>query len=99
MGVGLATLSFNKSNMAQGLLRRSWFKYLNITKKLPLPLTPPPTFKKFLIFFNDVFRKKLQYLILRSGKFGNLVTSFFYTRKGDKTSLFLSYYRMLNATN
>ena len=39
--------------MAQGLLGRSCFKYLNIIKKLP-------------------------YLILRSGKFGILVTSFFF---------------------
>ena len=37
----LATLSFNKYNMAQGLLRKSCFKYLNIMKKLPLPLLPP----------------------------------------------------------
>ena len=37
-GVGLATLSVNRYNMAQGLLRRCCFKYLNIMKKLPLPL-------------------------------------------------------------
>ena len=40
-GVRLATLSFNKYNMAQGLLRRSCFKYVNIMKKLPLPLPSP----------------------------------------------------------
>ena len=65
-GVELATLSFNRCNMAQCLLRRSWFKYLNITKK-----------KKILNFFTIYLEKKLKYLILRSGKFGNLVTSFF----------------------
>ena len=77
-GVVLATLSFNRCNMAQGLLRRSWFKYLNIMKKLPLPLPPPPPpFKNSKFFFTIYLEKKLQYLILRSGKFGNLVTSFF----------------------
>ena len=40
-GVGLATLSFNRYNMAQGLLRISCFKYLNIIKKQPLPLAQP----------------------------------------------------------
>ena len=40
-GVGLATLSLYRYNMAKGLLRRSCFKYLNIMKKLPLPLPPP----------------------------------------------------------
>ena len=71
-GVGLATLSFYRYNMAQGLLRRSCFKYLNIMKKLPLS-------KNSTIFclFDDIFIKKLPYLILRSGKFGNLITSFF----------------------
>ena len=39
-GVGLATLSLNMYNMAQGLLRRSCFKYVNRMKKLPLPLPP-----------------------------------------------------------
>ena len=43
-GVGLATLSLNRCNMAQGLLRSSWFKYLYRMKKLPLPLPPPPYF-------------------------------------------------------
>ena len=47
-GVELATLSFNRCNMAQCLLRRSWFKYLNITKKK----------KKNSKFFYDIFRKK-----------------------------------------
>ena len=40
-GVGLATLSLNRYNMAQGLLRGSYFKYLNRMKKLPLYLPPP----------------------------------------------------------
>ena len=76
-GVGLATLSLNRCNMAQGLLRRSCFKYLDIIKKLPLP--PTPTFKnlKFFFVWRYIYKKKLPYLILRSGKFGNLVTSFF----------------------
>ena len=76
-GVGLATLTFNRCNMAQGLLRRSWFKYLNIMKKLPLPLPFPSFFKNSKFFLTIYLEKKLQYLILRSGKFGNLVTSFF----------------------
>ena len=78
-GVGLATLSLNRYNMAQGLLRKSCFKYLNIMKKQPLPLPLPPPLKnsKKFIFFDDIFIFKLPYLILRSGKFGNLVTSFF----------------------
>ena len=45
-GVGLATLSFKRYNMGQGLQRRSCFKYLNIIKKLPLPLPLPPPLKK-----------------------------------------------------
>ena len=40
-GVGSATLSLNRYNMTQGLLRRSCFKYLNIMKKLPLSLPSP----------------------------------------------------------
>ena len=40
-GVGLDTLFFNRYNMAQGLLRRSCFKYVNIMKKQPLSLAPP----------------------------------------------------------
>ena len=40
-GTGLATLSFNWYSMAQRLLGRSCFKYLNIMKKLPHPLPPP----------------------------------------------------------
>ena len=32
-GAGLATLSFNRYNMAQGLLGRSCFKYLNVINK------------------------------------------------------------------
>ena len=82
-GVGLATLSFTRCNMVQGLLRRSWFKYLNIMKKLPLPIPFPSPFKNSK-FFYDKFRKKLQYLILRSGKFNNLVTSFFFNLKNDR---------------
>ena len=78
-GVGLATLSFNRYNMAQGLLRRSCFKYLNIMKKLPLPL-PLKNSKNFFLFDN-IFIKKVPYLILRSGKFSNLVTSFFFIKK------------------
>ena len=44
-GVGLDTLSFNRYNMAQGLLGRSCLKYINIIKKT----TPFPTsiLKKF----------------------------------------------------
>ena len=49
-GVGLATLFFNRYNMAQGLLRRSCSKYLNIIKNYPSS-TPPPTFKKLKKFF------------------------------------------------
>ena len=42
---------------------------------------PTPTFKKLknsneIFLFDDILIKKLPYLILRSGKFGNLVTSF-----------------------
>ena len=40
-GVGLATLSFNRYNMAHGLLGRSCLQSLNIIKKLLLPLPPP----------------------------------------------------------
>ena len=40
-GVGLATLSLNRYNIAQGLLGGSCFKYLNILEKLPLPLPQP----------------------------------------------------------
>ena len=55
-GVGLATLSLNRYNMAQGLLRRSCFEYFNIMKKLPLPLPSPLKNKKILkIFFYDIF--------------------------------------------
>ena len=49
-GVGLATLSFNRYNMAQGLQRRSCFKYLNIMKKQPLSLAPPLKNSKNFIF-------------------------------------------------
>ena len=45
-GVGLATLSFNRYNMAQGLRRRSCFKYNE--KTTPFPTT---TFKKLKFFF------------------------------------------------
>ena len=55
-GVGLATLSLYRYNMAQDLLRRSCFKCLYIIKKLPLPLPPPLKNSKF--FFDDIFRKK-----------------------------------------
>ena len=44
-GVGLATLSLNRYNMAQGMLRRSCVKYVNIIKKTVLSAIP--TFKKF----------------------------------------------------
>ena len=54
-GVGLATPSFNRFNMAQGLLRRSWFKYLNIMKKLPLPLPPP--FKNSITFPTVIYNR------------------------------------------
>ena len=37
-GAGLATLSFNRYNMAQNLLGRSCLKSFNIMKKLPLSL-------------------------------------------------------------
>ena len=60
-GVGLATLSFNRCNMAQGLFRRSWFKYLNITKKLPPPLPLPP-FKNLKIFFTIYLEKNFNTL-------------------------------------
>ena len=73
-GVGLATLSLNRYNMAQGLQGRSCFKYVNIEKTTPFPT---PTFKKFLIFFMIYLGNKLYYLIIRSEKFANLVTSFF----------------------
>ena len=43
--MGLATLSVNRYNIAQGLLGRSCFKYLNIIKKTT-PF-PTPTLKKF----------------------------------------------------
>ena len=70
-GVGLATLSFNRYNMAKGLLGRSCFKSINkIKKTTPLPT---PTLKKLKKFF----KRKLSYIILRSRKFGNLITSFF----------------------
>ena len=47
-GVGLATLSSNRYNMAQGLLKKSCFKFLNIMTKQPLPLAPPLKNKKIL---------------------------------------------------
>ena len=37
--------------MAQGLLRRSCFKYPNIMKKLPLPLPPPLKNSKSILQF------------------------------------------------
>ena len=48
--------------MAQGLQKRSCFKYLNIIKKTTP--SPTPTFKKlknfkpFLTIISDIFRKK-----------------------------------------
>ena len=77
-GVGLATLSLNRYNRAQGLLRRSCFKYINIMKKLPLLL--PPHLKNSKFFLTISLEKKLPYLILRSEKFGSLVTSFFHIK-------------------
>ena len=56
--MGLATLSINRYNMAQGSLRRSCFKYLNIMKKLPLPLHPFLKNSKIFCLFDDIFRKK-----------------------------------------
>ena len=60
--VGLATLSFNWYSMAQGLLGRSCFKYLNIMKNYPFPY---PYLKKIskipkIYFFvcDDIFLKK-----------------------------------------
>ena len=79
-GVGFASLSFNRYNMAQGLLGRSCFKSQNKIKTTPFPT---PTLKKFknsknlILFVTTFFNRKLLYLILRSGKFGKLVTSFF----------------------
>ena len=54
-GVGLATLSLNRYNMAQGMLRRSCVKYVNIIKKLSFPLSPPLKNSKILNFFYDIF--------------------------------------------
>ena len=65
--------------MAQGLQGRICFRYHNIIKKT----TPSPTptlkkIKKFIVLFVTIFfKRKLPYVILRSGKFGNLVISFF----------------------
>ena len=49
-GVELATLSFKRYNIAQGLLRRSCFKYLNIMKKL---------FWKSLLFLQITLKKMM----------------------------------------
>ena len=66
-------------------------------KKLPLPLPPLLKIKIFLMFLTIYLEKKLPYLILRSGKFGNLVTSFFFinntmsgveSRNSERTHIF-----------
>ena len=56
--------------MAQGLLGRSRFKYLNIIKKLLFPYPQLKKNKIFLLFVTTLLKTKLSYLILRSGKFG-----------------------------
>ena len=78
-GVGLATLSLINYNMARGLLGRSCFKYLNIIKNYPSALKKLRKFQKLIFLFVTIFfERKLSYLILRSRKFDNLVTSFFF---------------------
>ena len=72
-------------NMARGLPGRSCLKSFNIIKKTTSSLTPTLKklikFQKFIFSFVTIFFKKNSYLILRSGKFGNLVTSFFFVNK------------------
>ena len=68
--------------MARGLLGRSCLKYFNIIIKTTPSHTPTVKklvkFQKFIFLFVTIFfKRKLSYLIIRSGKFGNLVTSFF----------------------
>ena len=67
--------------MVRGLPGRSCLKSINIIKKTS-SLTPTLKklikFQKFIFSFVMIFLKKNSYLILRSGKFGNLVTSFFH---------------------
>ena len=81
-GLGLAIISFNRYNMAQGLLGRIYFKPFIKIKNYPFPyphLKKIKKFQKFIFLFVTIFfKRKLSYLILRSGKFGNLVTSFFF---------------------
>ena len=79
---GLATLSLINYNMARGLLGRSCLKYFKIIKKnYPFPYPYRKKISKIpkIYFFicDDFFLNKTHTLILRSGKFGNLVTSFF----------------------
>ena len=77
-GVGLATLYFNRYNMAQGLLGRSCFKYLNIIKKSTPSSTPNlKKLQKFFFVCDDIFLKKTLIPYYTIGKFRNLVTSFF----------------------
>ena len=64
--------------MARGLLGRSCLKYFNIIKKRYATVKKLVKFQKFIFLFVTIFfKRKLSYLIIRSGKFGNLVTSFF----------------------
>ena len=66
--------------MVRGLPGRSCLKSFNIIKKT-YSLTPTLKklikFQKFIFSFVTIFFLKNSLLILRSGKFGNLVTSFF----------------------
>ena len=77
-GWGLATLSFIRYNITQGLLGRICLKSFNKIENYPFPY---PTLKKLkfpkFFFVMIFFKRKLSYVITRSGKFGNLVTSFF----------------------
>ena len=67
-------------NMVRGLPGRSCLKSFNIkrTSSLTNTLKKLIKFQKFIFSFVTIFKKKNSYLILRSGKFGNLVTSFFF---------------------
>ena len=70
-GVELATLSFKRYNMAQGLLRRSCFKYLNIMEK---------TFLEKLTFFCKLHKKndgQFSYFILKTSLFEEEITKKF----------------------
>ena len=67
--------------MAHTLLERICLKSLNKIKNYPFPYSHLKKIKKFQNFFLFVtifFKRKLSYLITRSGKFGNLVTRFFF---------------------